>query len=99
MRRGPGLMGTAARTAVVAGTATAVSGKVARRQAGKAADEAAERQAQAAPPQAAPSPPEAPAAPAADEDVIAQLQKLADLHAAGALTDEEFASMKAKLLA
>ena len=98
-RRGrPSLIGraaqTAARTAVIAGTATAVSGKVAGRQAaGQAAPAAA-----AAP--AAPAP-EAPAAPPAalSDDAIARLQKLAELHSAGILTAEEFAEQKARLLA
>lgn len=88
-RRGrPGLIGTAARTAVVAGTATAVAGNVHQRQAAQAA---------AAQEQAAPEP-AAPAAPAAG-DLTTELQKLADLKAAGVLTDEEFAAAKAKLLA
>ena len=82
MRRGPGLIGMAARTAVVAGTATAVSGRVARRQ-----------QQTAAATQGAYSAP----APA-EEDDTAQIQKLAELHASGALTDEEFAAAKAKVL-
>jgi membrane protease subunit (stomatin/prohibitin family) len=56
------------------------------------AEEAAAQQ-QAAAPQAA-----APAAAPASTDVTAEIQKLADLHASGALTDEEFAAMKKKLL-
>lgn len=75
-RRGPGLMGTMARTAVIAGTATAVSGNVARRQAGKAqqAQMAAEMQqeqmkaelrAEMAAEAAAAAPPPPPPAPAA----------------------------------
>jgi len=93
-RRGrPSLIGraaqTAARTAVIAGTATVVSGKVAARQGA----------APAAP--AAPAPAAAPAAAAAamDDDAIARLQKLAELHQAGVLTAEEFAEQKARLLA
>lgn len=94
-RRGrPGLMGTMARTAVIAGTATAVSGNVQRRQMGKAeAQQAEAQQAQ----QAQQAPPEPPAAPAG-EDLTSQLMKLADLHTAGVLSDEEFAAAKAKLL-
>ncbi len=94
IRRG-GLLGMAARTAVVAGTATAVSGGVRRRQMSReqeAADAAAYQQAQqqaAAPPQAAP---------AGGTDVVTELKKLADLKAAGALTDDEFVAAKAKLL-
>jgi hypothetical protein len=91
-------MGTMARTAVVAGTATAVSGNVQRRQMGKAQDQQAqaqqEQQASAPPPPAAAAP-----ADAGGDDLTAQLMKLADLHTAGVLSDDEFASAKAKLLA
>ncbi len=90
----PGLVGTAARTAVIAGTATAVSGRVQRRQMSRAQQEAAEQQQQAAPP-----PPPPAAAPATgSDDMITQLQKLGELHQQGILTDEEFAAQKAKLL-
>ncbi len=100
-RRGrPGLVGMAARTAVVAGTATAVSGGVSRRQNARA-DEKAEQQyaeqqqqmQQAAPP-AAPAEPEA-----STDDLIAQLKKLGELKEAGVLDDAEFQVAKAKLLA
>jgi len=107
----PGLVGTMARTAVVAGTATAVSGGMRNRSASKqqqAADAEAyqqmqeqaarDAQMQAAAAQAAaaqaPPPPSAPQA-----DPIAKLKELADLKAAGVLSDEEFAAMKAKILA
>jgi hypothetical protein len=92
----PGLMGTMARTAVVAGTATAVSGNVSRRQQAKA--EA--KQAQAEPQQqyAAP-PPEAVEPETSTEDLIAQLKKLGDLKEAGVLDEAEFQTAKAKLLA
>jgi succinate dehydrogenase/fumarate reductase flavoprotein subunit len=95
MRRGPGLVGMAARTAVVAGTATAVSGRVARRQARRYSDQDAQyvEQQTAAATQGAYSAP----APA-EEDPAAQIEKLAQLHASGALTDEEFAAAKAKAL-
>ena len=87
------------RTAVVAGTATAVSGRVARRQQGrwdqKAEAEAYEQQ-QAAP-QEAPPPPAAPAAPPQDE-LTAKLEQLASLHNQGILTDEEFSAAKAKAI-
>ena len=91
-----GLLRMAARTAVVAGTATAVSGRVARRQAARYDDQqyAQEPQQQYAPEpqqQYAPEPP-------AEEDDTAQLQKLAALHTQGVLTDEEFAAAKAKIL-
>jgi hypothetical protein len=90
-----GLLRMAARTAVVAGTATAVSGRVARRQAaryGEPSPYGSEPQQYAQEPQQyAPEPPEA-------EDDTAQLQKLAALHTQGVLTDEEFAAAKAKIL-
>ena len=94
-----GLMRMAARTAVVAGTATAVSGRVAHRQAGKYDQQAQEQydQQQAAAAAAAPPAPAAPAAPAQD-DQMTQLQNLAALHTQGVLSDEEFAAAKAKIL-
>ena len=108
----PGLVGMAARTAVVAGTATAVSGSVSRHQQEKAqgqADqqqyEAAQQQAQidaaaqaAAAQYAPPAPAPAAAAPAAGTDIVAELTKLASLKDAGILSEEEFAAAKAKLL-
>jgi len=89
-----GLLRMATRTAVVAGTATAVSGRVARRQNQKyaAQDQQAYDQQQQ---QYAPPPP--PAAPAVD-DTTAELQNLAQLNKQGVLTDEEFAAAKAKIL-
>jgi hypothetical protein len=84
-----GLMRMAARTAVVAGTATAVSGRVAHRQAAKYNDQAAQQQAAAEPVYV-----EVPA----QDDSMAKLQQLADLHASGVLSDEEFAAAKAKAL-
>ncbi|MCD2441061.1 SHOCT domain-containing protein [Agromyces sp. SYSU K20354] len=107
----PGLIGMAARTAVVAGTATAVSGSVQRHQQQKAQDqyeqqqyEAQQQQAQmnaaaqqAVAQQQAAAP--AAAAPAAGgTDVVAELQKLAALKEQGILSDAEFAAAKAKLL-
>ena len=96
----PGLIGTAARTAVIAGTAQAVTGNVARRQQQRYAAE----QAQAAPPPPAAAPPAAappapPAPPAGGNDIVATLERLASLHSAGMLTDEEFAAAKASALA
>jgi hypothetical protein len=87
----------AARTAVVAGTATAVSGRVAHRQAGRYQEEAMQQQ-EPAPAQQAPEPEygEAPVEP--EDDSMAQLQNLAKLHSQGVLTDEEFSAAKAKLL-
>jgi hypothetical protein len=81
-----------ARTAVVAGTATAVSNRVSRRQ----ADRWAQQDAQAYGGQPAYAEPPPPAAPEADP--IEQLKELGQLHAQGILTDEEFAAQKAKLL-
>jgi putative oligomerization/nucleic acid binding protein len=90
-----GLLRMAARTAVVAGTATAVSGRVAHRQNEKwaAQDQAQYDQQQAAYDAGAQA---AQAQPAADPN--AELQNLANLHAQGVLTDEEFAAAKAKIL-
>ena len=91
-----GLLRMAARTAVVAGTATAVSGRVQRRQAAKW--DAQEQQQYAQEPPPAQEPQYAQAAPAPEEDATAQLQNLAALHTQGVLTDEEFAAAKAKIL-
>ncbi len=96
----PGLIRGVARTAAIAGTATAVSNRVSRRQAGRWAEQdqqqqyeqqqAYQQQQQYAPP---------PPPPAADDDMISQLEKLGELRDKGILTDEEFAAQKAKLLA
>ncbi len=90
----------AARTAVVAGTATAVAGGVQHHQAGKqqAQEAAAAEQQQAAVPEAPPPPPPAAAAPDSG-DMISQLKELAALKDQGILTEDEFAAQKAKLLA
>ena len=93
----PGLLRGMARTAVVAGTATAVSNRVSRRQAERWSQQGYydEPQYEEPPPQAAP----APAAPAADSgDMVQQLKDLAALTEQGILTDEEFAVQKAKIL-
>ena len=88
-----GLLRMAARTAVVAGTATAVSGRVARRQAARYDQQAQPQQAAAEPE------PAEPAEPASPEDAeTAKLQQLAQLHSQGVLSDEEFAAAKAKVL-
>lgn len=114
-----GLLRMAARTAVISGTATAVSGRVARRQAGQyqaeqqqayaaeqyaaqqqqaamqaAAEQAAAQQAALMQQQAAQ---QAPAAPAQD-DTLAKLTQLGQLHASGVLSDAEFTAAKAKIL-
>ena len=89
----PGLLRGMARTAVVAGTATAVSNRVSRRQASRWAQES---QSQYAEPQYA-EPQYVEAAPASP-DPIEQLKQLGELHASGVLTDEEFQAQKAKIL-
>jgi hypothetical protein len=88
----PGLIRGVARTAVVAGTATAVSNRVSRRQAARWSDQAAADQyyaQQAAPPPAAP----------AQDDTLERLKELGELKASGVLTDAEFEAQKAKILA
>lgn len=107
----PGLIGMAARTAVVAGTATAVSGRVQHRQQEKYYEQSQQEAYQAAQQQAAmdqaaaqavanaqAAQAPAPAAPAAGDDMMAKLGQLAQLHAQGILSDEEFTAAKAKLL-
>jgi len=108
-----GLMRGMARTAVIAGTATAVSNRVSRRQQNRwntqAEAQAYEQQQYAPPPQQYAPPPQQyapppqqyapPAAPAdGGSDVADEIQRLAGLHAQGLLTDEEFAGAKAKVL-
>ena len=83
----PGLVRGVARTAVVAGTATAVSNRVSRRQANRWAEQEQEAPA-----------PAAPAAAPAGEDIVAQLTQLGELRDKGVLTEEEFEAQKAKLL-
>ena len=91
----PGLLRGVARTAVIAGTATAVSNRVSRRQGNRWAQQ---EEAQYAEQQYYQPPPPAPvAAPA--PDTLTQLQQLADLKAQGILTDAEFEAQKAKILA
>ena len=92
----PGLLRGVARTAVVAGTATAVSNRVSRRQANRWAGQEQQQYYEQAPPayQEPPPPPPPPA-----EDPIAKLKELAQLRDQGILTDQEFADQKAKLLA
>lgn len=104
----PRLLRMAARTAVVAGTATAVSGRVQRRQANKY-DAQAQEQAPAAPPpqqyapqqQYAPPPQQYAQPPSAPSttDTLQQLKELGELKAQGVLTEDEFAAQKAKILA
>ena len=90
----PGLLAGMARTAVVAGTATAVSNRVSRRQARRwgEQDQGGYGQQTYAEPAYEEQPAPAP-------DPIEQLKQVAALHSQGVLTDEEFAAQKAKLLA
>jgi hypothetical protein len=101
----PGLLRGMARTAAVAGTATAVSGGVRRRQERRwAQQEAPQGYAEplgAAQPQAAPAPAAPAAAPApagGESSLIEQLKQLGELKDQGVLTEDEFAAQKAKLL-
>ncbi len=91
-----GLLRMAARTAVVAGTATAVSGRVARRQARKYDQPAEEEQPQEQQYQAPPPQQEPEAAP--QDDTVTQIQEMAKLHTAGVISDAEFTAAKAKIL-
>ena len=87
----PGLIRGVARTAAIAGTATAVSNRVSRRQGNKWAQQEQEQQ-----------PQQAPAGPAAapdTDDKLAQLKQLGELKTSGVLTDAEFEAQKAKILA
>ncbi len=92
----PGLMRGVARTAVVAGTATVVSGRVSRRQQGRWAQKDQQAQAQQeaeAPPAAAP-----PAQGSDMEGKLAQLKELGELKTQGVLTEAEFEAQKTKIL-
>ncbi|MFG2432082.1 SHOCT domain-containing protein [Streptomyces sp. NPDC048590] len=91
----PGLLGTIARTAVISGTATAVSNRVQRHDMQRQME--TEQQYAPPPPAPAPAPPQA-AAPAAGTDRVAQLTQLAELKAQGVLSEEEFATEKARIL-
>lgn len=101
----PGLIGTMARTAVVAGTANAVSRGMNNRANARADQKASaqaydSQQAQYAQQQAlaAQQSQQLQAAPAAGDDTLSQLQKLGEMKSAGLLTDAEFAAAKAKIL-
>ena len=104
--RRPSLLGTAARTAVIAGTATAASNAVNAKDAGQqaAAQQASEQQLLAQQAQMLPVPEAVPAAvplvaaPAAADDLLSKLERLAALHASGALTDAEFTAVKASII-
>lgn len=96
----PGLLRGVARTAVVAGTATAVSNRVSRRQANRWAGQAQQQQQEAYYAQQYEQQQQPPPQPvqAAAADPIAQLKDLADLRDKGILTDAEFQAQKAKIL-
>lgn len=97
----PGLIRGVARTAVVAGTATAVSNRVSRRQAGRWAEQEQQQYEQEQPayvPQQAPPPPAAPAAPDMDTK-LQQLKDLAALKEQGVLSEAEFEAQKSRILA
>ena len=97
----PGLMRGVARTAVVAGTATVVSGRVSRRQQGRWAQQQqaqAQQEAEVPPPEAAPA--QAPPAQGSDMDSkLAQLKDLGALKDQGVLTEAEFEAKKSEMLA
>lgn len=111
----PGLIRGVARTAVVAGTATAVSNRVSRRQANRWADQSQQQSAsqpayaepapqyqQPAPAdvqQSQPAPPATPVPADNMSDKLAQLQQLGELKSQGILTDAEFEAQKSKILA
>jgi len=90
MRRRPGLLRTAARTAVVAGTATSVAGRVQRRQQQKFDRASGAAHSAVQTPQ--------PLSSANGADIAGSLQRLADLKASGALNEKEYAAAKARVL-
>jgi Short C-terminal domain len=101
----PGLLRGVARTAVVAGTATAVSNRVSRRQANRWAGQGDPRYgggysepASAQEPQYSQEPAYAPPAPPPPADPVQALKDLAALHEQGVLTDAEFSAQKARIL-
>lgn len=93
-----GLLRGMARTAVVAGTATAVSNRVSRRQAARWGQQDYAEQQYAAQPQYPPPPPPPAAGGGGGDDLSDEIERLAGMHRQGLLTDEEFAAAKSKLL-
>jgi len=88
----PGLLRGIARTAVIAGTATAVSNRVSRRQAGRWARQDQQQYAEQAPPEAEPQS-------GSDMDnTLAQLKQLGELKSQGVLTEAEFEEQKSRIL-
>lgn len=100
----PGLLGGIARTAVIAGTATAVSNRVSRRQLNRWSQQEDQQYAQQQYQQQQPPPPQyyqqppPPPPPAPPRDTVTQLKELAELKSQGILTDAEFQAQKAKIL-
>ena len=91
MRRGPGLVGTAARSAVFAGVAGGVQHRQQQRWARQEQEQYEQQAAEAPPPAAAP-------APAAEPDYAAELAKLAQLRDQGVITAEDFEAKKKQIL-
>jgi hypothetical protein len=91
----PGLLRGVARTAMIAGTATAVSNRVSKRQGERWSQQEGQQEAAAPAPEVAPA---AAPAPAGEPSMIDQLKQLGELKSQGILTEEEFAAQKAKLL-
>ena len=90
----PGLLRGMARTAVVAGTATAVSNRVSRRQASRWAQQDVSQQQYSEQPSTPP-----PDAPSSSDRLLQQLKELGELKSSGVLTEAEFEAQKAKILA
>jgi hypothetical protein len=94
----PGLLRGVARTAVVAGTATAVSNRVSRRQAQRWQSQGSDPYGQPEPAYQAPAPQYQEPPPQPPQDMVQQLKDLAELKDQGILTEEEFAAQKARIL-
>jgi hypothetical protein len=94
----PGLPRGIARAAVIAGTATAVSNRVGRRQEGRYAEQEQQQWEQQQPQMATQQYAPPAAGPVQDEDPVKKLERLGELHQSGVLTDQESASAKAKVL-
>jgi predicted transcriptional regulator len=90
---------TVGRTAVIAGTASAVAGRVNRHQQNKWADQDAQAQEQASADQQAYAQQQAPPAPPSSDELVNKLKELAELKDQGILTEEEFTAQKSKILA
>jgi hypothetical protein len=94
----PGLLRGVARTAVIAGTATAVSNRVSRRQAQRWQQQGSYPYDEPEPAYQEPAPQYAPPPPEPQVDMVQQLKDLAELKDQGILTEEEFAAQKARIL-